>query len=1019
MSVQEQMPIVVYVANGNTNRFAITFDLHDQNYLVVTLNNEVAQVGSYSVLDGEVVFGTAPADGSLVTLYRDTQLNRTTDYKSYDNSFRPESVNWDFDKLWHVLQEQNLIDGKILARIKDEIEWRRTHDFNYDELAQVREKQLFDALKGYADTLYSATNPNVFAGVIAGVVFARDGKSIQTHIEEILDNLVVSREDIDSKAGQQYVDDQLNLKANSSDVYLKSQTYNKSETYSNTEVDTKFSAYVGGRKAYTTLALAQADQVNLTANTAIEVTNDGENNGTYQWNGTTLTKSDYDPLTQAKNYADVNPLFNPVALTTENIKTITKTGRYTVASKNNVTTSNGYPDDPMAVDAGFLDVNISGSTFAYRVLEWYPRSNGVRFTATYNFSDESWSEWRREVLTQDIAELSDEIAATNSKIDKPYEIITESLNLFDLTTIQADAYIGNAGVLVASAGATGWGVSDFIPVTEGEYYTISGSRGRHGVGFYSSKEQATSSALSYDGTTTLPLTVQAPVGANFMLLNVYSASNPNYSNLQVEKGSVATAYMPYGTDYKINPDYIAGVLSLAKGKLEINGTTAKVFGVIDGKEIIETVSLTKTNTHSQSTVLNFIETKIDGVIHRTMTDDVAPLRADSTTIGANHGYAKNTVTSASHGKTVADIGSVWSDGTYEWVIIDIVSVNQIALTARASNRGSIASNNFTHVSGASNTASFTATANVSGQWYQCFKNRKLSIAVDGIIIDQSKNGSYDFKDSVAFHESYEIMKKSDIVEWLIANKGQDYQYYNADSAILYSQSYTFDKECGCTIYSSIVSLKSVPFVDYMATQAVPFNSGNGNVLYYAPKSTNFSDLVNITSNPPSASVFFDASNLESNANPVDRLIMLNNSAGFAVGYLPVLSASPDVRGDISQYGEIRVSTNKWYPKVAYSSGTTLNAGDHYEVIAYRKPFLRSAERTASYVVRSTHGDYLYLNWHTAKRDVIELPDDLVGREFEIVEKSSNVTLLSAFATNSIVCDVGGELPSGYLTLKFK
>lgn len=69
-------------------------------------------------------------------------------------------------------------------------------------------------------------------------------------------------------------------------------------------VDATFAAYVGGRKAYTTLALAQADQANLPANTAIEVTNDGANNGIYQWDGTTLTKSAYDPLTQAKTYAD-------------------------------------------------------------------------------------------------------------------------------------------------------------------------------------------------------------------------------------------------------------------------------------------------------------------------------------------------------------------------------------------------------------------------------------------------------------------------------------------------------------------------------------------------------------------------------------------------------------------------------------------------------------------------------------------------------------------------------------------
>lgn len=90
--------------------------------------------------------------------------------------------------------------------------------------------------------------------------------------------------------------------------FLKSYTVSKADVlYVDTKIasiNTAIAAYTGGRKAYQTLALAQADQVNLTANTAIEVTNDGANNGTYQWNGTALTKSDYDPLTQAKNYTE-------------------------------------------------------------------------------------------------------------------------------------------------------------------------------------------------------------------------------------------------------------------------------------------------------------------------------------------------------------------------------------------------------------------------------------------------------------------------------------------------------------------------------------------------------------------------------------------------------------------------------------------------------------------------------------------------------------------------------------------
>ena len=80
--------------------------------------------------------------------------------------------------------------------------------------------------------------------------------------------------------------------------------YGIADAYTKAQVDTTFAAYVGGRKAYQTLALAQAAQASLPANTVVEVTNDGANNGTYQWNGTTLTKSAYDPLTQSKSYTD-------------------------------------------------------------------------------------------------------------------------------------------------------------------------------------------------------------------------------------------------------------------------------------------------------------------------------------------------------------------------------------------------------------------------------------------------------------------------------------------------------------------------------------------------------------------------------------------------------------------------------------------------------------------------------------------------------------------------------------------
>ena len=75
------------------------------------------------------------------------------------------------------------------------------------------------------------------------------------------------------------------------------------------DLTAKVEAASGGKYGFITLAAAQAAQATLPANTIVEVTNDptASNNGTYQWNGTTLTKSAYDPADIAKK-ADLEPL---------------------------------------------------------------------------------------------------------------------------------------------------------------------------------------------------------------------------------------------------------------------------------------------------------------------------------------------------------------------------------------------------------------------------------------------------------------------------------------------------------------------------------------------------------------------------------------------------------------------------------------------------------------------------------------------------------------------------------------
>lgn len=61
---------------------------------------------------------------------------------------------------------------------------------------------------------------------------------------------------------------------------------------------------IQGQYSFTTLAAFDAVKSTIPANSVVIIDEVGDNQGTNTWNGTTLTKSAYDPLEQAKDYTD-------------------------------------------------------------------------------------------------------------------------------------------------------------------------------------------------------------------------------------------------------------------------------------------------------------------------------------------------------------------------------------------------------------------------------------------------------------------------------------------------------------------------------------------------------------------------------------------------------------------------------------------------------------------------------------------------------------------------------------------
>lgn len=398
----------------------------------------------------------------------------------------------------------------------------------------ITKQQLVDASQD-AETLEQVVN-----GPSGELIKTRLGRDVYT-LASVPQINTMTREEVVAavapKANQTYVDEQLSTKAPQATTYTKIEVDNalstkapQSSTYTKAEVDTTFAAYVGGRKAYTTLALAQAAQSSLPANTAIEVTNDptASNNGTYQWNGTTLTKSAYDSLTQAKadattkaNAAEANAKSYTDGKTNHTVKYIdgnmvgSKTIKYLGKGLNNagvlVTspqydmilipvstgqelyvlndvqnyagaygyTSAMYTDDPTLsgtriVSAG---VQLTDTVSNLKYLKWIVPAGAKylvlnsRFTTT----NVAWAVHENAFSTSYV-EGTPQLVSFNSAIVSPYDIASvirgkkADGNLYDKTKDgRLGVYLSTAIPTAIAAGQAGWKIG-CISVRKGAKY---------------------------------------------------------------------------------------------------------------------------------------------------------------------------------------------------------------------------------------------------------------------------------------------------------------------------------------------------------------------------------------------------------------------------------------------------------------------------------------------------------------------------------------------------------------------
>lgn len=109
MTVQQIVPYAKYVTNGADSVYTVNFFIEDKENLFIKLNDVVVSMNDYNYLKdvNGIEFHTPLLANQKLEIFRKTKLERTTNFESFNNTFRPEVLNKDLDKIWLALQEQS------------------------------------------------------------------------------------------------------------------------------------------------------------------------------------------------------------------------------------------------------------------------------------------------------------------------------------------------------------------------------------------------------------------------------------------------------------------------------------------------------------------------------------------------------------------------------------------------------------------------------------------------------------------------------------------------------------------------------------------------------------------------------------------------------------------------------------------------------------------------------------------------------------------------------------------------
>lgn len=424
-------------------------------------------------------------------------------------------------------------------------------------------------------------------------------------------------------------------------------------------------------------------------------------------------------------------------------------------------------------------------------------------------------------------------------------------------------------------------------------------------------------------------------------------------------------------------------------------------------------------------------------------DDSTPVHYNGTYIGANHGaFIVQQVVSTGHGKTAADVGSVFNNNAIDYTLMRVVDANtlwfisdNISTTSTWKHVTTAISGTLVHQSGGS-TSNVVITSCTINQ-LTCALNNQVKLAMLNGSEAITADGIYKC-DYLTIDNVYNIMNPTAIATYLRGRVGtateQPFAVNSiaADMRVQVRYEYAFNGSCNIT--TNLLALQDV-LLTFAGIHQASVLTYTGNTLHqYISKVKPVVaggvtyDVANVAdiSGTLSAGIILTPSTWLYPDDAPDKFVQIVrqggvNRFGQILGYSRTRGRTVrELRANASEAGFVHTS-KKMYPKAVLGNqfaGNILTRGTGLSFAAYRAMFdYTLVSDCTAFTWYVDNGDvFVVYDTHVAvTMKALPIPQDFRGRTVSVVEKSSSVTL-----HDDIVGYDGVYVSStgyGYVTLK--